>query len=208
MIVSRVHKYVCIEIPRTASKAMIEWLRNYNDEWIDGHHRWRVPDEFKDYLVFTVVRNPYDRAMSGFFAECWIQDDPAPPRPKSLAEAIREQNAKRRAEPDGHHMSQWEFVRKGGVSVALYYERLPQCLGELPFVDKQNIPLLPRPAERGTRPPGTFFDHFTEEDEKLVWESERDDFEMLGYERYNGGLPDGASNCLHVTPDRAAVRRR
>ena len=115
MIVSRVHKYVCIGIPRTASKSMIEWLRNYRDEWLDGHHRWQVPEEFQDYLIFTVVRNPYDRAMSGFFAETWEPPKPGEEqsRPESFAQFMAELKAELRENPDGNQMNQWGFVEKG-----------------------------------------------------------------------------------------------
>jgi hypothetical protein len=56
----------------------------------------------------------------------------------------------------GNGMNQSQFVKRGKVQLALYFERLPQCLGELPFVDKDNIPEFPRALERGIRPPGTF----------------------------------------------------
>ena len=92
------------------------------------------------------------------------------------------------------------------MSLALYYERLPQCLGELPFVDPADIPQFPR-WNASPRPLGrNFLDVFPMDDEKLVWDHFAGDFEMLGYERFNCGLPEGSNNCLHLTPDRAATR--
>ena len=55
---------------------MMGWLQGYPCEYIDGHHRWQVPDACKDYLVFTVVRNPYDRWASGGFAGLWDGETP------------------------------------------------------------------------------------------------------------------------------------
>jgi hypothetical protein len=37
---------------------------------------------------------------------------------------------------------------------------------------------------------GNFFDHFTLEDEKLLWEYAAEDFEPFGYRRFDCGLPD------------------
>jgi len=214
MIFSRAFKYICIGIPRTGSKSMIAWLRNYQDEWIDGHHEWRVPeglqDELQDFLVFTVVRNPYDRAMSGFFADLWCGDGNESKQWESFAHYMGSLSDKARkdADGDGRFMNQGNYVKNGRASLVLYFERLPECLGELPFVDAGNIPLLPHAKERGNRPPGDFFDNFTAKDERLVWEYARENFEVLGYERFSCGLPEGSNNCLRLTPDSAAAKRR
>lgn len=188
-------------IPRTGSKSMFQWLSdNYGSENVGGHHDWQVPDEFKDYLVVTIVRNPYERTVSGWFFEPVIKTGDEPPRPKSLAEKMRGTIAQRRAEPSGHHMSQKDFVERGGVDLVLYFERLPQCLGELPFVDKSNIPPFPHNNAGGFRPAqGNFFDFFTMEDEKLIWQYDREDFETFGYQRFDCGLPAACGNCMRLT---------
>ncbi|MCY4014505.1 MAG: sulfotransferase family 2 domain-containing protein [Gammaproteobacteria bacterium] len=69
MIISPSHKFVYIGIPRTASKSMNEWLmRHYGGIWYGGHHDYHgIPEDARSFLVFTTVRNPYDRAVSGFF---------------------------------------------------------------------------------------------------------------------------------------------
>jgi len=77
MIVSDKHKYVYIGIPRTGSKSMNHWLCSYFDgRNHGGHHDYEVPEEVSDYLVFTVVRNPYDRAVSGHFGVTWGEAKP------------------------------------------------------------------------------------------------------------------------------------
>ena len=77
MIISDTHKYVYIGIPRTGSKSMNHWLCEFYDGRSHaGHHDYSVPEEAKDYLVFTIVRNPYDIRTSGHFAVYW--DDQAP----------------------------------------------------------------------------------------------------------------------------------
>ena len=207
MHVSSTHRFVYIGIPRTGSKSMYQWLsENFQSESVGGHHEWRVPEEFKDYLVFTTVRNPYERVVSGWFFEPVIKTGNEPPRPKTLAEGMQRTIAKRKTEPEGHHISQKDFVRKSGASLVRFFERIPECLAELSFVERGNIPPFPHNNAGGFRPPeGDFFDHFTMEDEKLVWEYSREDFETFGYRRHETGLPDGSNHCLHLTTDRAAA---
>ncbi len=68
MIVSEAHRYVYIGIPRTGSKSIHKWLGDhFEGHWHGGHHDWRVPEECRDYLVFTVIRNPYEIQASGWF---------------------------------------------------------------------------------------------------------------------------------------------
>jgi len=95
-------------------------------------------------------------------------------------------------------MNQSHFIKKAGVTLALFFERLPQCLGELPFVEKDQIPAFPYALEKGIRPAGNFFDHFEAEDEQVTWAYAVEDFELLGYKRYNPDLPAESPNALVV----------
>ena len=48
---------------------MNQWLMaHYQGEWYGDHHDWQVPAFAKNFLIFTVVRSPYQRAVSGYFA--------------------------------------------------------------------------------------------------------------------------------------------
>ena len=209
MHISHKHRFVYIGIPRTGSKSMYRWLsENYGSENLGGHHDFIVPDEFRHYLIFTVVRNPYDRWASGGFAVLWhgeqpdaskrVPSPPLIPSTKPLDERLRESTVE--GATPGNGMNQSQFLKKGDVRLALYFERLPECLGDLPFVDRDCIPPFPHALEKGIRFPGTFFDHFPPDDEKCVWAYASEDFEMLGYERFNCGLPEDSSNCMHLTP--------
>ncbi|MCB0188687.1 MAG: hypothetical protein KDE31_30665, partial [Caldilineaceae bacterium] len=95
-------------------------------------------------------------------------------------------------------MNQTHYVRRAGVTLALHFERLPDCLVQLPFVDKHNVPPFPHKEERGVRPPGTFFDHFKAEDEAAVWEHADDDFATFGYQRYSSLLPAGTADAVKL----------
>ncbi|MEM7125539.1 MAG: hypothetical protein AAF702_04380 [Chloroflexota bacterium] len=216
MIISHKHRYVYIGIPRTASKSTSRWLvEHYDGEWVGFHHEWRVPEKAFDYLIFTVVRNPYERMASGMLAVLWgdIQPNPARRVPSPIPEPSTEPREKRVQEArligkatilddsssvpeDG--MNQSHFIKKAGISLVLFFERLPECLGNLPFVDQDNLPPFPHVLERGIRPPGTFFDHFSDEEEQVTWAFAAEDFELLGYERYSPSLPSASSSWQHI----------
>jgi len=82
MLISNVHRYCFLALQKTASRSMSEFLiRDYEGECVDvcdgvtvrekekkkflfAHHSTTVPAECRDYLIFTVVRNPYTRMAS------------------------------------------------------------------------------------------------------------------------------------------------
>ena len=216
MIISHEHEYVFIGIPRNASKSVSQWLAaHYHGEWHGAHHQWRTPEGTAGYLKFAVVRNPYERSASGSFGMHWGDETPAPekqvpaekpvsptaPLEKRIEEAKLTGNATRLNEGTSVPeigMNQTHWIRKAGISLALYFERLPECLGELPFVDPNDMPPLSRALEKGIRPPGSFFDHFTPEDEQVTWAFASEDFKMLGYRRYDAGLPQDSPSLLRV----------
>ena len=210
MIISRTLEYVYIGIPRTGSKSMNRWLmENHQGEWYGDHHDWQVPAFAKEYLTFTTVRNPYQRAVSGYFGIPWDEHEkkeelreqvPLPDKSKNpLTKIIQEAIAlsKRTSGAEGN-MSQREFVEKAGVSFVLFYERLPDSLGTLPFVDEEAVSSFPHVMERGIRPPGNFFDFFSERDEESLWDYDAGDFEMFGYRRFYCGLPEDSPDALRV----------
>lgn len=217
MIISHELRYVYIGIPRTASKSMSEWLvKRYSGDWFGYHHQWQVPQVATDYLRFTIVRNPYERTASMMFGKLWGEEKPDPakrvlsrkpessrdPLDERIREAILLGNAKivddKSSVPEAG-MNQSQFIRRAGVTLVLYFERLPQCLGDLPFVDQDQMHPLPYAIEKGIRPEGTFFDHFTSEDEQVTWAHSSDDFKLLGYKRYDPTLPKHSPNSLWIT---------
>jgi len=230
MIISETYRYVYLGIPRTGSKSMNHWLIEYFDgKWHGGHHDTHVPEEAAGYLVFTIVRNPYERAASGHFAVCWddltpseVEIGPCQSERERLrrSRAIMEVREKRqnpsptqstiplvercreaafRNEGGDQQINQSRFVERGQVSLVLYFERLPECLVELPFVDPTNVPPFPHHPERGVRPAGNFLDFFHGTDqEEVEWAYAADDFRAFGYRRFDCGLPDGAPRALRL----------
>ena len=156
MVISHSLRYVYIGIPRTSSKSMIRWLcTHYEGKTVGSHHEMVVPEEARDYLIFTIVRNPYDRHTSGAFSIPWGGKRKYGRKYESLGgreahESLREQVElpKEHPEPleerikyytlekDGSGvgncptsvMNQWYYCKAAGVTRVLLYERLPQCL--------------------------------------------------------------------------------
>jgi hypothetical protein len=211
MIISHRFRYVYVGIPRTGSKSMNRWLMDhYAGEWVGTHHQWQVPPEAQDYLIFTLVRNPYERAVSGWFHIPWV--DPPKDRPLPVSHfagevqtLIAAQAAQRAGylQADRQPTNQREFVEWAGVSLVLYHEALPGCLTALPFVDPTNLPPFPHREEAGKRPPGTFFDIFRPEDEPGVWELYREDFATFGYRRHDPGGTGLTYRRLHPAQDQS-----
>lgn len=155
-----------------------------------------MPEVARDYLTFTVVRNPYEREMSAYHFVPWSATEVKPPLTLSdwragMRETIPLRDGTRTIpehEVPEVRMNQYHYVQKAGVSLALHFEQLPDCLKELPFVDADTMPPFPHMPEKGIRPPGNFFDHFAMEDEQLVWDYAAEDFTVFGYQRFSCDL--------------------
>lgn len=73
MKVSHKHKYVFVELPQTASSAVgLELIENYDAENFKEKHalfrkfRNEMGEKYKDYFVFSAVRNPMDVVVSKY----------------------------------------------------------------------------------------------------------------------------------------------
>jgi hypothetical protein len=64
MIISHEHKLLFLSSPKCGTHSGYQLLLSYGGETIEAQHGVIVPDEYKDYFIFTFVRNPYDRVAS------------------------------------------------------------------------------------------------------------------------------------------------
>ena len=97
-----------------------KWLKDhFEGHWHGGHHDWRVPEECRDYLVFSVIRNPYEIQASGWFFEPIIKPKNCR-KPKTYAEAV-----KAWVRPPDKPVSQKELVWQGSEDDFVFfgYER-------------------------------------------------------------------------------------
>ncbi len=205
---------------------MNHWLLEFYDgRSVGTHHQAEVPEELRDYLIFTLARNPYDLWVSYAFHVAW--GDQAP-KQEELG-SIKDEKERRRkfrqilemrekeqrevpsrsdvslsdrieqAKRDSHDgRLQKDFLDRAGVNLVLYFEKLPNCLNELPFVNPSDIPHFPHHPERGIRPPSSFFDVFDPEEEEVVWAAASQDFATLHYERHQFELPENAPSTLWI----------
>lgn len=67
MLASKKYNFVFIRNPKCCSRSISKILCDYEVEEIGHYHDWIVPEEYKNYFVFSVVRNPYTRLKSAFF---------------------------------------------------------------------------------------------------------------------------------------------
>jgi hypothetical protein len=70
MIISKKHKYVFVAIPKTGTRTIYSILKGQYDGHLFKEHYEYVPEKFKDFFKFTIVRNPYERAVSLWWSTC------------------------------------------------------------------------------------------------------------------------------------------
>jgi len=70
MIVSKKHEFIFVAIPKTGTRTIYSILKGqYEGQKVKEHHP-DVPEKFKDFFKFTIVRNPYERAVSLWWSTC------------------------------------------------------------------------------------------------------------------------------------------
>jgi len=189
---------------------MSDWLCQHFDGIPYGdHHDFILPEEARDYLVFTIVRNPYERVASKHFHITWgdtrprtkpgNERVPLPVQSDTSIERRVRARTDRNISNKPAFMTQKRFTDLSRIDLALYFERFPHCLNELPFVSPDNIPDFPHHPERAIRPAKDFFELFDHTDEEqVVWAHAEDDFELFAYQRFNSGLPETAPNAIRL----------
>lgn len=180
MIVSHACKFIYFGLPRTASTSMHQWLM----EW--GHrkgyqHDVNVPSGCEDYFKWTIVRNPYDRAVSlWYMAQSQVRhgfQQSAPFNTPTFYDfLLKVQDRGDRF----YSTTQMDFLRKVKLDACLKFEDLPMCLWDLPFLDEHRIPPKLNSVNKKA-----WDKYYTPKEESLAWELYREDFDAYGYQRFN-----------------------
>ena len=206
--ISHEYKFIFVHIPKTAGTTICSsWdgaaLKQICKQTgiLGGTHKTALqlregyPKEWSEYTKFTVVRNPYDRFVSGFFftalephkefytvwddkrAECllpqlyWITDRKPAFRPSTPYDRVD--------------------LHSGNILVdrILHYENLNEELGQ--FFEEKGIPARSDilPHFRRTIGKGAFTQYYTQEFMSLVTYLYREDLERLKYQ-WKGPEPE------------------
>ena len=164
MIVSHELKYVYIAVPKTGSSAMNTLLTShFAGEQLGPHHLTVIPQECKDYFVFTGVRNPYCRIKSlwkharrfvnhrlhcvatdkTFFQFClWQADLTIPPQLsfQEIEKTYWDTEAKSE-EFKGREPNQTDFLRYVEPDLVIRLESAQEDFERLPFAAYSNAKL-------------------------------------------------------------------
>ena len=65
MFISNEHRFIFVSTPKNATHSVYDALERYNLGCrVGNYHNRDIPQSCLDYSIFTVVRNPYSRAVS------------------------------------------------------------------------------------------------------------------------------------------------
>ena len=70
-MISHSHKFIFIPVRRAAGTSIATAMGDYGEKGFDRGvltHNWYSDiEKYRDYFVFTAIRNPWDRLVSGYF---------------------------------------------------------------------------------------------------------------------------------------------
>lgn len=152
MIGSHELEYVFPCIPKAGTLSVRKWLIKYHaGRIIRGYHAADVRDEWKDHLIFTVVRNPRERLWSWYQWELYQVRVNRPRRMKNLEPhlgsfehflklliSLRGREAPQPESPQ-LTLTMYDYFVRAGCSRYLKLERLVPDLRALPFATEETV---------------------------------------------------------------------
>ena len=179
MLICDEHKFIFLRNPKTASRSVTKALKdNFTTRNVGNYHSWKISKELTGYFVFTTVRNPYERTISGW--QHWVGNGKNFTLKEFLDIVVR--STKEKKWPNG---LEWKVQAEMFDNIKrkvhfLRYETLEEDLNFLPFVDKQIV--LP---QIGIQNYGDWKDHYSLDLEIRIYKLLQKDFERFGYERWH-----------------------
>jgi hypothetical protein len=181
-MISHEHKFIYVAIPKTGSASINDWSkRNFEAEQIGRYHGFKIPKEFNRYLVFTIIRNPYERCWSWYWFE-ELRDQNG----WSFEEHFRQRLKGKNKNGRGLYHPLWASTQKTFVerSKARYVIKLEGLeLNVLPFVNSEEHMKIPHIRKTRGKPKGLAVDLMTKKQKDIVLEYCEEDFEVFGYEK-------------------------
>ena len=207
-MISHKHKAIFIHIPKTAGVTLANatttsikfedstfgWWDSRKKLWKQHCSIWQLKEIYKipidDYYKFTVVRNPWDRAVSGY---TWWTTSKNPifrnVKSKSLKDYLLVQNGfekfnhlNNKATGRGDHFNtQYSFVEINGDCQMDYIIKFENLQEDFNIVcDKIGIPQQKLPHKNKTKHKH-YTEYYDEETKSIVAEKYAKDIEYFGY---------------------------
>ncbi|HKL74843.1 MAG TPA: sulfotransferase family protein [Halanaerobiales bacterium] len=208
-IISDKHKFICVLIYKNATRTLREYF------YFSAKYKAKLQDikslkRYKDYFIFTFVRNPYKRVLS-----CYLNKIINPP-PHFIKQQLKPFglipnmsfddfinflcfNEKGKDRNDPHWTSQHKFIKPGidfigkledfdkDFKIILNRIGLPyQSPKHLNYTTKEgahytkDLKYVDKPKK--AKPP-ELDDYYTDKTYQLIYERYKKDFEMFGYEK-------------------------
>jgi hypothetical protein len=191
-------KTIFIQIPRNASQAIHGRLRNRTDDrliwgtFFDIMHE-NDPELFETYFSFACVRNPYERLISAYEAECTTTG--SPPwglKFEDFVERIYDEGTMFYVNYPNHYVPQYKFITIKDmllVDEIIRYENINEDWKRIAkFINNQTkfshvADKLEMINVNNWKVNKTWEDYYNEDTKRKVYELYHKDFELFGYEK-------------------------
>jgi len=194
------HNIVFVAVPKTATRSIYEILKtNFNGELYDHQDHMRViPNEFKNYFSFTVVRNPYDRICSTYWHLCkkenkrskmydsfgYLREFEKGGQPNTLESYLHAIQIR----PSLHSPQQYLWHNRNRIDQVLRFENLQEDFNTLPFIKEsinlpyKNVTAVIKGVEN-SNPRPSWQEMIDSATGKMINSIYKEDVERFGYER-------------------------
>jgi hypothetical protein len=166
-------KFVFLANPKTGTRSVLNHLRSEHKVEVEGRdHSWVVPEKYKKWSSFSVVRHPYTRMASIY----WLAFNNYKFRGKSLKYYLN--NVYR---PQSRYANVDKVIRFENMDEELK-ELTFWPKGELPHYNDTRLKEVTKRGERWKKPP-PWEEVLTPEVKGIIYSQYQKDFELFGYEK-------------------------